>query len=157
MVSRALEALIDRVLHPTPGNGTWGMLVAPEEAREAGAAAARLRGQCKPATLGEMMRWFAPVNVGVKNPQSEADFLAKCQAFLIACHDIPHPCLNVDTVREAMQKFTFFPAAAEVYALLLPYANPWHLRLYALEYIAKAPTSFEAWERLPSGRRYGSA
>jgi hypothetical protein len=147
--SRHLEEAIDRILQPPP-NADFGwrnVVVTPSDAREAEIVASGMRRQSQPVSAEALMRWFAPVNIGVKNPQTKEDFLAKCQAFAVACSEIPARFLTDQTAREAMQKFSFFPSAAEVYALLSAHANPWNLRIYALDEIAKTPPRLMAPER----------
>ena len=138
-LSPGLDRVVDALIDPVPGVRNDAPAVPESMAREARAAAAALRQQCQPALLSAFVRWLAPVNVAVKNPQNEADFHAKCRAIAIACQDIPAACLTEATGREALRMFPFFPSAADVHAFFLPFARPLTARLRALDAIAAAP------------------
>lgn len=62
--------------------------------------------------------WLLQLGASVRNPPSHHDFQARMSAVSMACHDIPARCWCRESLVEAVQTFQFWPAGADVYALL---------------------------------------
>lgn len=62
--------------------------------------------------------WLATLAAGVRNPPSEENFQYREAAIRTACEDLPEAAWNDRSLRTAMRTFAFWPAAADVYALL---------------------------------------
>jgi hypothetical protein len=111
-----------------------------EEARGAVMASWALRD---PVTRKTIRQWLATINTAVRNTQPDEEFMKRVSAIAVACTDLPGWVFNADTLREAMRAWQFWPAVADVHALLDAHAAPVLARLDALQAVASheaAPT-----------------
>lgn len=86
---------------------------------EAAARLSAIEARSAPATLGDVLRWLAPLAGSVAQAPSEGDFQTRAGAILAACQDVPGWAFCEATSLAAVRKFQWFPAAAEVRTLLL--------------------------------------
>lgn len=87
---------------------------------------------CSPAQAGSVLAeldmrtvdatritaWLQPVIRAVSNPPSPQELAERVRAMVLACQDLPAWAFDRDTAAEAVRKFKFWPAAAEVYELV---------------------------------------
>lgn len=66
-----------------------------------------------------MRQWLTTLNAAVRNPQSETDLLRlRLPAIGLATSDIRPEAWNPITLRTAMERFQFWPSAAEIREVL---------------------------------------
>lgn len=122
--SPRLSAALRDVLDPHPAIAGQHVTVPPHTMLEAEAVKAIYERWCSPATPEQWRKWLVPINAAVRNPQSVEGFDAWCALVASACRDIPASVLTAERQRDAVRTFQFFPAAADVDALLRPHAAP---------------------------------
>ncbi len=107
------------------------------------AEAAALRHALAPwaATVPErvLREWLAPIANSTRNPHPNAG--AWLKGAFIAVGTLECIAFTEDTQREAMRTFTFFPAVADVYAIVGPVASEFRQKMAALNQITEAPTT----------------
>ena len=62
--------------------------------------------------------WVLPLAAAVANPPSEGDMKKRAAVIAGACAELPRAVFNVETQRQAMREFRFWPSVADVHALL---------------------------------------
>ena len=78
----------------------------------------QLANQPRPDTA-PMRQWLTTLNAGVRNPQPEAELLRlRLPAITLATSDLPATAWNRETLRAAMERFQFWPSAAEIREVL---------------------------------------
>ncbi len=71
------------------------------------------------ADSAPMRQWLTTLNAAVRNPQPEAELLRlRLPAITLATSDLPAAAWNRETLRSAMEKFQFWPSAAEIREVL---------------------------------------
>jgi hypothetical protein len=71
------------------------------------------------ADRAPMRQWLTTLNAAVRNPQSEADLLRlRLPAIAHTTSDLPPEAWNPSTLRTAMERFQFWPSAAEIREVL---------------------------------------
>ena len=139
-LSALLSAALRDVLTPPACIAGQRVTVPAPVLAEAEAAAAIYARLCAPAEPAALRRWLAPINAAVRNPRgTAAEFDLAVAAIAEACADIPASVLTQRTLREALQSFQFWPAAADVYALLSAHAAPLRATLRALTALQLEP------------------
>lgn len=104
-----------------------------KEARGAVMASWALR---EPVTRETIREWLALINLGMRNPQPAREFAARLSSIAMTCADLPGWVFNAETLQEAGQAWPFWPAGADVHALLDAHAAPVLARLDALQEVA---------------------
>lgn len=112
----------------------------PAMISEARAVVHRFAAALRPPTRDALIAWARPINAAVRNPQGEQDFLIRVSAWAVMLADIPGACLTLESQRDALRLFQFWPSAADVFALLNPEAARLRRVVAALGAIA-APAS----------------
>lgn len=77
----------------------------------------------RPADDQAIRQWLTRLACAVSNPPNEEDMAARLSAIMFVCGEFPAGCWTDDTLRSAIRKFRFWPAAAEVHDLLKPRAD----------------------------------
>ena len=72
----------------------------------------------RPATAERINNWLQPVLRAVTNPPPPAELAERVRAIVLACQAVPAWAFSRETAAEAVRKFKFWPAAAEVYDLV---------------------------------------
>lgn len=72
------------------------------------------------ATAEEWSRFLKPLVMGVAQPPTEADFMARVSAIAFAMPDVPTSMLTEFRQREAVRRFRFFPTPNEIAEWLEP-------------------------------------
>ena len=100
-----------------------------------------------PADSDQVFSWLAALCQSVRNRMGPDDLEAIVPAFVLACSDLPAMVWNVDTQRDALRKFYFFPSAAEVRELLAADSEPFMRDLAILQTLAARPPA----DNVPDG------
>lgn len=100
-----------------------------------------------PASADAIREWLGSLNAGVANPQSAADFATRLIAYQTALSDVPASAFSATSLRLALQRFKFWPAASEVFEFLTGQTEPLRRRLAALRSIARGNQSEKPQER----------
>jgi hypothetical protein len=112
--------------------------VLPHHVEEARRVLPGFQDRLRPASLDEVRIWLAPINASVCNPQPQDELLDLIVPTIAAlCSDLPGAVFNDQTRHEAMKRFKFWPAGAEIYELLSPHAALIRKRAAAIESISK--------------------
>lgn len=93
----------------------------------------------QPATLGAVGDWVTRLRGGVRIHLDDRAFAARWSAILDACDGMPAGVWAPATRREALQRFDFFPSAAQIYDLLRPHARRIALTVRALHVLTTPP------------------
>lgn len=89
----------------------------------------------------EVLRdWLLPLTLAVRNPPSPDGLDARLLAIGTACDDLPAAAFSARTSKLAVQKFLFWPAAADIYEFLRADCAGMLDRVNAVQDIAFAPT-----------------
>jgi len=115
--------------------------IAPHLVAEAERMARAAQAAMIPASADDIAAWIGPLNAACRNPQSAADIAAWAMAVSFAADRIPRQAFGPDALRDLMAKSAFFPAAADVLAVVQPEANRLAAKLRALRAIASRPTT----------------
>jgi hypothetical protein len=118
--------------------------IAPHLAAEAERMARAAQAAMMPASADDIAAWIGPLNAACRNPQSAGDIAAWAMAVSFAADRIPRQAFGPDALRDLMAKSPFFPAAADVMAIVQPEANRLAAKLRALRAIASRPTTAPA-------------
>lgn len=84
----------------------------------------------QPISLALLRLWLGPVNAGVRNPQSEADFAVRCHGLIELLDDLPAGAFTQDARRVLPG---FFPSAADIRQAVEPDARRLRTLLAGLE------------------------
>jgi hypothetical protein len=68
-----------------------------------------------PAGRDAVVTWLKPLVAAVSNPPTEKDFIARAAVIAEVCADLPIAVFNVETQRDAIKRWKFWPSAAEVH------------------------------------------
>jgi len=93
---------------------------------------------CAPAQRSTIEAWLGMLVSAVRNPPEEGQFEGRLRSMIIGLHDFPLGTWSEDTAREAMRRFQFWPAVADVDELLRPAAERVHRTLRNLRRMATA-------------------
>lgn len=145
MVSRVVDAPSKPFAEWSEAERERAMVLAPvdtsrlsdEAKREARAAAYRFEELLRPATPLAIQAWLTPINIAVRNPQSDGDVLGVATALSIL--DLPAAAFTLDAQREGMRTRRFFPSVADVAQLIEPVARRWRAKHAACLNIANGP------------------
>jgi len=110
------------------------------ERAEAATALPAYEAALRPISDAALIAWAEPINAAVRNPQSREDFLIRVSVWAHALRDVPVRCFTPESQSEAMRAFQFWPAAADVYALLKPQADALIAAAKALQTLAETET-----------------
>lgn len=69
-------------------------------------------------TRDRLAMWFGPIPHAVSNPPPQDDLPGRIKVIAEVVCDLPAAVLTVETRREAMRTWKFWPSAAEVFAFL---------------------------------------
>lgn len=72
----------------------------------------------RPPTPERVTSWLQPVLRAVTNPPPPRELNERVRAIMLACQGLPAWAFSPATAAEAVRKFKFWPAAAEVYDLV---------------------------------------
>ena len=130
VLAAALSSARHRLL-PDPartGEDPGYLAPPPEPLDEAGRALAKaavedLDEALAPVGLAQFAAWLVPINAAAANPLAEDTFRLKARALHQAFTDSPRGAFTVETNRQAMRRFKFFPSAAEIEELIAPTAR----------------------------------
>lgn len=88
---------------------------------------------CKaPPSKGLIDAWLKPLVSAVRNPPCRSDFDEMVRLLVLVLDDTPSVMLTEESQINAMREFAFWPATADIYKFLLPQANAFYKRRYAL-------------------------
>lgn len=88
---------------------------------------------CKAPPSRELIEaWLKPMVSAVRNAPCKSDFYATVDLLVRVLDDTPAVMLTEESQVNAMREFSFWPAPADVYKFLLPAANAFYKRRYAL-------------------------
>jgi hypothetical protein len=90
-----------------------------------------------PASLELVGDWLEAVAGAVRNAPPAADLAARKKSLWISAQTIPAGAWTLSTLREGLATWTWFPAVAEVVALVTRDLRPLHDRIFALRRIVK--------------------
>ena len=135
--SRLLASAVD---HTMRGNSEAPLFIPAAHrgrlAAEAAAAAEVLRPHMAPAGADCWAAFLVPLIAGVRNPPSPQDF----EAFITACAGalvtVPRHLLTPARQAEALRRFAFWPAVADLAGWLEPEVRETRATLRSLERIA---------------------
>jgi hypothetical protein len=155
-ISRALALDLERMTDPDPSARALRSFdpgsVTPPQREEAEWAAEGFRALLGPVTRPQLVAWLGAINAGCRNPQDQEAFKVRLSAITQDCGHLPAGCFTAETRRALYAKTPFFPAAADVLAVLEPIAGSLRAKLAALERIASADASAKP-EIAHDGRR----
>jgi hypothetical protein len=130
--SAPLAAVVDRIADPHSPIDPW-RFVTQSVIAEARRAFIGLRTQ--PPTREALTTWLLPIAAAVRNPPGD-DLPAKISAVGQACGDLPGWTFSLGAQTEAMRRWQWWPAAADVHVLLVEYHAVALANLAALRRIA---------------------
>lgn len=134
--SPALDRAVDLAMSPFPGVARDP--VAPAVCQEAARHLAQLERAFRPCSHAVVREWLKPLAAAVRNPPDEETFDLKAAVITAACADVPDDAFTVKSQREALGKFAFFPAAADVLALFQDQITARDRKLRALRLVAES-------------------
>jgi hypothetical protein len=76
----------------------------------------------RPADPAKIRNWLEKLGCAVSNPPDENALIARLSMVLFACGDFPAGCWTDDTLRMAVDRFSFWPSVAEISKMLKPRA-----------------------------------
>lgn len=131
-LSSDLAGSVDRIAIPDPGMDPWLWITDAQVTEAQRALAGAATG---PASRSALITWLMPIAAAVRNPPGpELD--AKIGAIAQACSDLPAWVWSGAAQSEAMRRWAWWPAAADVHELLTDVHGRALARLRALRRIA---------------------
>lgn len=109
---------------------------APHLAEEARHALEKI--DTSPADPRQIEEWLAPIAVSVRNPPGAKMLPTLARAIALACQTIPGAAFNPKTQMRALQEFQFWPAPADVFAIVAEDGRHIMDKVAALRRIAEA-------------------
>lgn len=137
-MSYALSAWYQTASDPM-AEGAFDMHCPPTVQSEAREQLVALEPLMRPVTERVLREWLLPIPASVRNGRREPDETRSwVAAVALACAEVPGCLFNRKSQAEALRSFTFFPAAADIYGLLVDDKIKLQSRIRVLRRIVEA-------------------
>lgn len=97
--------------------------------------------------------WLKRIAAGVARAPEDPERRREAVAAIVAAvHVCPHLCFTAASAEEALRRWKWWPAAAEVFAFCEEVARPYRAMLAGLEAVQRAPVATGPGRERPAGR-----
>ncbi len=133
-----VRVAVQQVLTPDPNAGRRVPALSNEMRDWARTCVTEMDRRAAPANVRTVRTWLVPVSIAVRNPPHPEDVAAFSGLLTAVCSDLPGWAFNHRTQRDAVLKFQFWPAIADIRKLLEEEALPMTETARALRELVKA-------------------